>query len=937
MRKKDQQAEDKDPRGHSTECQIDSPIEPPRDTKSNIESRISALSRAIKGITWVELPSGQFTEISGWREITGHPDEEIDQHCWIQVVHPDDLAEFRSKRHQAIQDHSIFEATFRIHVIHQGYRWFKARAVPVFNADLSVKEWVGLCEDIHNAKIAERDRDRFFSAGLDLMVIAGFDRWFKRISPQWVQTLGWSEDQLLSHPMDYFLHPDDRHRTAEQSRLVQAGAPCRDFENRFRTIDGSYRWLSWSVTTVPEEQVVYGAATDITERKESEEALRLSEQRYRHTFENIAVGIVHVGLDGRMLQFNEAMCGILGYSREELILLKFNDFTHPDDIEKSWEAIRNLTSGEIDQTSLEKSYIRKNGSIVWVHLSISLQRDTEDNPLNFITIVEDITARKTAELALIESQDHYQFMFSTNPQMPWNADADGNMSDFSDRWLQVTGITREESAGTGWMKVLHPDDLPAMVEAWRHSTRTGEAYDIEHRAMTSDGTYRWMRSRAVARKDSSGKVIRWYGSTEDIEKQKHVEANLERLVDERTAELNAANIALRSARDEALAASKTKSEFLANMSHEIRTPMNGVIGLTSLLLEKNLDPEAHEMVKTISASGETLLRVIDDILDLSRIEAAKLEIETAPTNIHQLASDIVSLFQGHAQAKNVDLVCKSPQRPVPIVLADAVRLRQILSNLLANGVKFTERGEVSLNWDWRETDSGVNVEFKVADTGAGIPENRLDAVFESFTQADGSTQRRYGGTGLGLTISKRLVELMGGSISVKSTVGIGTTFEVNLMFAPCLDDHHSESGAPVTEAGSEGSLPLNVLLAEDNVVNVLVASQMLEHCGCTVEVAENGLRAIAMAASGKFDLILMDVQMPVCDGLEATRMIRLAEIRESKPKVRIVALTANAMSGDRQECFNAGMDGFLAKPIPVSALNAVLAEVRKAKVNSLQN
>ncbi|MGV3618898.1 MAG: ATP-binding protein [Fimbriimonas sp.] len=373
-------------------------------------------------------------------------------------------------------------------------------------------------------------------------------------------------------------------------------------------------------------------------------------------------------------------------------------------------------------------------------------------------------------------------------------------------------------------------------------------------------------------------------------------------------------------------AARLKSEILANVSHELRTPLNGVIGMTSALLRCDLEPSSRKMVETIAASGDTLLRVIGDVLDFSKMEAGRLEIERTPVDIQELASDVIELYRAHAASKSIGLVLLAPALPVPRIQADPVRLRQVLSNLVTNGIKFTEKGQVTVGWMWSKEGDQVRVSLLVKDTGIGIPTERLDAIFESFTQADGSTQRKYGGTGLGLAISRRLVEMMGGTLSVESREGVGSTFRFDIGFERAFEP------VPIPTTGTTSTpVPagLRVLLAEDNRVNVMVATTLLKQCGCLVEVAENGLRAISLASANEYDLILMDVQMPICDGLEATRAIRQAEDRTGGRRRPIYALTANVMSEDREECTAAGMDGFISKPMKRDDIeHALLSSVR---------
>ena len=400
--------------------------------------------------------------------------------------------------------------------------------------------------------------------------------------------------------------------------------------------------------------------------------------------------------------------------------------------------------------------------------------------------------------------------------------------------------------------------------------------------------------------------------------------------DQEAIRLAARNEALETRADElarALEQSQTlarvKSEIIANVSHELRTPLNGVLGMTSALMRSDLEPEARRMVETISASGDTLLRVIGDVLDFSKIEAGRMEIELAPVAIDEVTRDVVELYRAHAAEKGIEILATMPPEPAPRVEADSVRLRQVLSNLVANAIKFTSRGHVSVGHDWCKVDDRLVVRLWVEDTGIGIPAHRLEAIFDSFIQVDGSTQRRFGGTGLGLTISRRLVELMGGTIAVESELDRGSRFMIEIPFTPVPG---SSGDAPGGSRQVEVPRGLRVLLAEDNKVNVMVARALLRQYGCEIDVAENGLRAIGLASENQYDLAFMDVQMPICDGLEATRAIRQAEALEGRPRLPIYALTANAMREDRTECLDAGMDGFIAKPIRTEELEVALAQ-----------
>jgi signal transduction histidine kinase/CheY-like chemotaxis protein len=472
-----------------------------------------------------------------------------------------------------------------------------------------------------------------------------------------------------------------------------------------------------------------------------------------------------------------------------------------------------------------------------------------------------------------------------------------------------TQLTQQAQFPHPLIDIICFEDQPKFRLFWHRFFHEGKTSATEFRLKTE--SHKWVSLRLALASGHDNEPSAIAGVLDDISERRRHEQEL------------------RYAKEQAEEASRSKGEFLAMMSHEIRTPMNGVIGMSSLLLETKLDNEQTEFAETIQGSANILLKIINDILDVSRIEAGKLPIESYVFKTESLINDVVNLVTPITEQKNLPLHKQIAPNLPPLLQGDADRIKQVLLNLLNNALKFTETGSITLAVELNHQDQRTaTITFSIIDTGIGLSDEQQKRVFQPFTQADSSTTRRYGGTGLGLTICRHLVELMEGEIHCESTVGRGSRFWFRLPLA-LASESSTETKTP--QETPQLNTQATVLIVEDNPVNQQVVAKMLQKLGLNYEVAQNGREAIAkLSTSNLFDLVLMDCQMPIMDGFEATQRWREQESRLYLKRLPIIALTANAMQGDEERCIAAGMDGHIAKPINLYSLTHLLAQWLKA-------
>ena len=840
-------------------------------------------------------------------------------------------------------------------------------------------------------------------------------------------------------------------------QTVLSGAEWRgEFANRKK--NGEVYWESASIVPIRDSAGAIShflaVKEDISERKRAAEELYRSRQMLQSILDAIPQRVFWKDRDSIFLGCNRALATDAGLSRTAEIIGKSDfDLAWSGSAELYRADDKEVMDRDTPKLNFDEQQSRPDGSQLWLRTNKLPLRDREGKVTGIIGTYEDITSHKQAAAALAQAEEKYRSLVYNIPDVAWTVDPSGHFAFISPNIEKISGYSVAEIEQHGnplFFEAIHPDDISKVRAAMEALFRRGDKYDVECRVRRKSGEWIWVHDRAVATYEKSG--VRYAdGLLSDITGRKQAEEEM------------------RNAKDAAESANRAKSQFLANMSHEIRTPMNGVLGMAGLLLDTNLTAEQRQYAGIVRSSGEALLKVINDILDFSKIEARKLQLETADFDVRTVLEDAAGVLAIKASEKGIELTCEiGPATPL-LLRGDPGRLRQVLVNLLGNAVKFTHHGEVSLKAELEtEDEQNAVLRFSVRDTGVGFPQERAISLFDPFVQADGSSTRRYGGTGLGLTISKQLVEMMGGEIGVKSKEGQGSNFSFTAVFekqprqgAPvgvdpglpnarilvvddsatnrslvrrflqswgCRVEECAEAGSalpalrnavqsadpfrvaildmslPMTDGeqlgkqiaadtqfkdtslvlmtafgrssdweraqkfgfagylskpifertlreavlvalGAKGNEPAapaprevpasgdvrisrkaHILLAEDNAINQEVALAMLHKLGYSADLAENGLEALEALRDRDYDLVLMDCMMPEMDGYEATRRIRNRQAETRNPDIPIVAVTADAMAGDREKCLQAGMSDYLAKPIQPQKLGEVLAK-----------
>jgi len=867
------------------------------------EERYRSLIVATSQIAWTADPEGRSPDLPSWRAYSGQTEAQVVGLGWLDAIHPDDRERTNQVWLEAVQTRSLFEIEYQIRSADGNYRYFQARGVPILNEDGSIREWVGTCIDIHDRKQAEdaikQSEERYRSLTLAISQIVWITDAEGRCqdTPSLRAYTGQTEAEVVGYGWLDTIHPDDRKRTNQAWMEAVQTKSLYEMEYRLRGADGNYRYFQGRAVPILNEdgsiREWVGTCIDIHDRKQAEDAIKQSEERYRSLILATSQIVWITDPEGRC-EDTPSMRAYTGQTEAQVVGYGWLDTIHPDDREGTvqvWsEAVQTKSLYEMEYRlrSADGNYryfqaravpiLNEDGSIrEWVGTSI------------------DIHDRKQAEDAIKQSEERYRSLIAATSQMVWTADAEGRSHDLPS-WRAYTGQTEAQMAGLGWLDAIHPDDRERTNQVWMEAVQTKSLLEIEYQIRRADGNYRYFQVRGVPLLDEDGSIREWIGTCTDIHDRKQTE------------------IVQAQAREAAEAASRAKSEFLANMSHELRTPLNGIMGYAQILQRsKFLNEEERSRINVIYQCGSHLLTLINDILDLAKIEAQKVEL--MPTDFHFPAflQGVAEMCRIRAEIKGIHFhFPSSPELPIGIH-ADEKRLRQVLINLLSNAIKFTDAGSVTFLVSFA---AEGKIRFEIRDTGTGIAQEQLQAIFQPFEQV-GDRRRHTEGTGLGLAISQRIVELMGSTIQVQSEMNVGSIFwfDVNISQADewvktSQIDHQGQI------IGIKDRQP-KIVVVDDKWANRSVISNLLSPIGFEVSEANDGEEGWEKILEVQPDLIVTDLLMPELDGFELIKRVRESE---NFKDLIIIVSSASVFETDQYRSLEAGANTFIAKPVQATEL-----------------
>jgi len=869
---------------------------------------------------------------------------------WANGVHPDDRSYTETILQQAVLGQAEYDVEFRVIHPDHSIHFIKAYGVVVRDAQGNPQSMIGINFDISDRKQAElalqESESRFqkialSSPGAIYILASNLDGllYFEYVSSAFENIFEITVKQALEDFNNYknLIHPDDL--AGYHKAVNYSNENLSPFKHKWRIITPTKK-LKWVQARSRLEyrdngsMAWHGVILDITEQMESE-------QRLNQLAEHIPGMIYQYRLrpDGSSCfpYSSNGIHEIYNLTPEQIKEDASAVFQaiHPDDLEL---VTKSIMESAIKLTPWQCEYrVCVNDHTSWIFSRSTPQKEL-DGSIVWHGYTSDMSDRKQIEEALQKNQLALVEAQAIAHIGSWEFDIQSQKITWSKELFRMFGLdpTQSEPSFTDYLQIIHPNDRLLLQQSVERAVSDGIPYKIDYKVILPDGSISYHEGRGEIETNKLGQVVRLFGTALDISDRKQTE------------------IALAKAKEDAEDATKAKSQFLANMSHEIRTPMNGVLGMAELLAGTSLTEEQQDIVQTIRDSGDTLLVIINDILDFSKIESGMLKLEDHSFVLKDVITFVSNLLNRSSSKKN-SLIRYTISSDIPTqVIGDSSRLRQVLLNLVGNAVKFTQNGNINISVSKNnkqehhdpQKHEDLDLIFSIQDDGSGIDRDRIDKLFQPFTQADASISRKYGGTGLGLAISKSLVKLMGGTIWVESLGNIGgqppdnwiskqvtprskgsskgSNFYFTVILKTVSEAQITPQINPIPPKQNEtlNQSSFKILLAEDNQFNQKVAIMMLKRLGYTVDVANNGLEVLAMLEKQFYDLILMDMQMPEMDGVTTTKIIR----QSHKHQPQIIALTANALEADRQICIDVGMNDFVAKPIPIQEFKRIISE-----------
>ncbi len=932
--------------------------------------------------------------------VTKPSDPHLVYDFWANGLHPDDRIPTETLLQQAILEQAEYDTEFRVIHPDDSIHFIKASGLVVRDDLGIAKSMIGVNLDITDlketeAKLAESEtKFRRLVEGANNVILSCDDEFrINYLSPQFQTIFGWDEREWIGKKIITLVHPDDRFLIAnDYEENIKPGKKSTNVEFRYRHKNGSYIWVRTSKTVVKNAEGeiigIQGILSDISDIKEIEIALKSSENRFRKVFTSNVVGMMFTDFSGQILDANDRFLEIIGYSREELNanLINWEKLTPPEHALQDLEVMEHLKKfGAI--TPWEKEYYRKDGSRAAVLIGVALLTETDSS---CVCVVVDIRDRKEAEVKLQQQAKEERLLASIIQRMRSSLDLEEILNATvkelhqvleSDRVLVYrifadgTGAAIAESVSPNWppiVNIIFPEEifppenydyyiegkvytlddledekesiLPCLVEFLRKiqvkakivvpiiQNNTLWGLLMSHQC---DRPRQWEEWEIELLQNTADQLMIAIQQS-SLFKQLNRELAQRELTETKLTETNTKLII---SNQELARATRLKDEFLANMSHELRTPLNAILGMTEGLQEEVFGTITQEQIKalqTIESSGSHLLELINDILDIAKIESGQIQLDCTRVSIAYLCQSSLAFIKQQALKKRIQLEIKLALN-LPELLIDERRIRQVLINLLNNAVKFTPVGgritlEVSCQQSPVDSNAGDSplpntLRIAVIDTGIGIAPEDINKLFQPFIQIDSALNRQYQGTGLGLALVKRIVELHGGQVVLTSEVGVGSCFTIELPcgdFAPSSPEPETTSWGEIEPSQPETRASPLILLAEDNEANIMTVSSYLKAKGYRILLAQNGQDAIDFAKKQSPDLILMDIQMPGMDGLEAIKQIRLDPNLVDVP---IIALTALAMTGDRDRCLAQGANDYLTKPVKLKQLATTIQQL----------